>query len=333
MHIGSFDTEKKIYIIAEIGNNHEGDIKVAKEMIKAASETGVNAVKFQTFLPEDYVTTGNQDRLDKLKKFQLNYEEFFELSLEAKKYKLDFFSTPFDIKSAKYLNNIQNVFKISSGDNNFFPLIKEVESFKKPTFVSMGMANLNLMKKIYSIWDDNESVCNLAFFHCVSQYPTAPEHAKINFISHIKRLFPNITVGYSDHTLGIECAKLAVAVGARIIEKHFTLDKNYSDFRDHYISSDPKEMKLLVRSIADVSKIMGDIKLEEVCKENIEIQELRRSIAANKNIDAGKIISIDDLTWVRPGSGLSPGNENELIGKTLRNSISKGEIFIPKKHI
>ena len=232
MQIGEKDIDKKVFIIAEIGNNHEGNFELAKEMISKAAKAGVDAVKFQTFIPENLVCNEDKTRLKQLSKFQLSYNQFKDLSLFAEEKSVIFFSTPFDLKSAEFLNSIQPLFKIASGDNNFFPLIDIVAQFKKPMIVSTGVADLDLIKKIYdrifSIWKNKNSNPGLALLHCVSSYPVPHDQANLSTISFLNKEFPDVAIGYSDHTLGIDAAVSSVFCGAKIIEKHFTIDKNYS---------------------------------------------------------------------------------------------------------
>ena len=332
MKIGNINTNKKVFIVAEIGNNHEGNFELAKKMINAAAATGVDAVKFQTFLPEHFVSFEDQSRLKRLRSFQLSYKQFRELSKVAKKKGLIFFSTPLDIESAKFLNSIQPIFKISSGDNNFYPLIDIVSSFGKPLIVSTGAADTNDIKRVYDkiskIWSSKKkSHRNLAFLHCVSSYPVPNEQANLASIIHLKKMFPKVVVGYSDHTLGIDAAVLSVMAGARIVEKHFTLDKNFSDFRDHQLSADPEEMCLMVNKIREVEKIFGkEEKKPQQCEKGMNILA-RRSIAAVCDLKVGTKLSSSDLTWVRPGKGFSPGEEKKIIGKKINRDLRMGEIF------
>ena len=243
---------KKTFIIAEIGNNHEGSFNVACKLIKEAKKAGVDAVKFQTFETKNYVNKNDFERFKRLKKFQLTKEEFYKLSLLAKNNNLKFISTPFDINSAIFLNKIIDYFKISSGDNNYYQLIEKVLKFKKNTIISTGLLNfkgtINLYKFIKKLKFDNSKI---AFLHCVSSYPTEDKEANLLSISLLKKNFP-FTIGYSDHTLGIHAAIAATVIGAKIIEKHFTLDNNYSKFRDHQLSLNPVNMKHLVDSIRSI---------------------------------------------------------------------------------
>lgn len=332
MKFQNINTSKKIFIVAEIGNNHEGSFELAKKMILEASKAGVDGVKFQTFLPEYYISNDDINRIELLKKFQLSYDQFEKLSIIAKEKGLIFFSTPFDIESAKFLNKIQPIFKISSGDNNFYPLIELVANYNKPIILSTGACNLKDIKITYSkiskIWKKkNKSLNQLAFLHCISSYPAPLDQTNLFSIAYLKKIFPKIVIGYSDHTLGIEAAVLSAGVGARIIEKHFTLDKNLSDFRDHQLSADPKEMSLLVKKVREAEKMLGSEEFKIQKSEKEMSYAGRRSIAVNRNLLKGSIISISDLIWLRPNKGFPPGSEREVIGKILNKNISKGTIL------
>jgi len=277
MKINNFDTSKKIFIIAEIGNNHEGNYNNAKDMISAAADTGANAVKFQTIVPELFINKENILRFNKLKSFQLTYSQFEKLSIFASKKNILFCSTPFDIISAKFLNNIQSFFKISSGDNEFYPLIESICKFKKPVILSTGLVNLYKIKKIVKFIKKNiDYRSKLALLHCVSTYPTPIEEANLRSINVLKENFKELTIGYSDHTLGINAAILSAACGAKIIEKHFTIDKNFSNFRDHKISADPKDMTKMVKKIRNIEKILGNSVKDIQKSENIGLIDYTR---------------------------------------------------------
>jgi N,N'-diacetyllegionaminate synthase len=330
MKINNHDLNNKVLIVAEIGNNHEGDFSVAQELIGKASESGADAVKFQTFIPE-HISGGDPPRLKRLQKFCLTNEQFEKLAKLASDQNIIFFSTPFDLESAKFLDTIQPVFKIASSDNDYLSLIKTVASFGKPMIVSCGIAELNLIdivcSEVNEIWSDKNINPGLALLHCVSSYPTPPEQANLNAITTIKKRFTEQTIGYSDHTLGVQAAVSSVALGARIVEKHFTLDKNYSDFRDHQISADPEDLKQMVEKIREVELMLGTG--EKILQQNETeiLSALRRSIAASKNLPIGTKLTKDDLIWVRPGTGITMGKENQIIGKRLRRPISYGELI------
>ena len=334
MKIEHLDTTRSVLVIAEIGNNHEGNFAVAQEMIGRAAEAGADAVKFQTIIPDLLVCAEDKNRLNRLRRFQFSYEQYEGLSRQAKEAGVIFFSTPFDLQSARFLNNIQSVFKIASGDNNFFPLIDTVASFGKPMIVSTGLADLVLLDRLYAdihqVWLKNGFSPGLAFLHCVSSYPVPQEQANLGAITTLKTRFPGVVIGYSDHTLGIEVALYAVAAGARIVEKHFTLDKRYSDFRDHQLSADPEDLRCMVDGIRNLETIMGSgEKTAQACEED-QKNSVRRSIAAATDLPRGTTLRQDDLTWLRPGSGLPPGEESRLVGRTLRRSLLQGELMVLK---
>lgn len=327
MRISGINTNDKVFIIAEIGNNHEGDFTLAQEMIGRAAETGVDAVKFQTFIPEDYVHLGDSERLERLRKFELAQSHFEALSKQALECGLIFFSTPFDISSALFLDRLQPLFKIASGDNNFFPLIEVVKKCNKPTLVSSGLADLKLLDVIYKSWKTQNLESKLAFLHCVASYPVPDSEANLGAIPVLKSRYPDLTIGYSDHTFGIDAAIYSVAAGARIIEKHFTIDKNYSDFRDHQLSAEPHEMKIMVDKIRQLEMFLGSgEKKPQPCEAN-SLTNMRRSIAIARDVPEGTILQFDDLTWVRPGIGLPPGSESDVVGRRLKCALRRGEII------
>jgi N,N'-diacetyllegionaminate synthase len=330
MLIDGIDLSKKIMIVAEIGNNHEGSFDTAVEMIKQAAECRVDAVKFQTFIPEFYVDASQTERLARLRSFRLSQDQFSQLADAARKHGLIFFSTPFDIESAEFLNEICPVIKISSGDNKFYPLLAKVASFEKPIIMSTGLARLDAISRarqtIMDVWTQRGHRGSLALLHCVSSYPTPLERAQLGLIRTLQEAFPD-TIGYSDHTLGPDAAVLSIGLGARIIEKHFTLDKKFSDFRDHQLSADPIEMGQLVHKIRRAEAMIG-VQLERKAEVESDGEiAMRRSIAARRELLAGARIQASDLCWVRPGTGIAPGEERRVVGRTLTRAMRIGEII------
>ena len=334
MQIQKFNTKEKVFIIAEIGNNHEGSYSLAEEMIGLAAESGADAVKFQTIIPEKLVSIQQTERILHLKKFQLSYDEYINLYKVAKNEGVIFLSTPFDIESALFLNEFVPAFKIASGDNDFYPLIQVIAETGKPIIMSTGLMNLDEIEKtvllIKNIWQKNHCKEELALLHCVSSYPTPPENANLLAINELKNL--SDIVGYSDHTSGIEAATLSVAFGARIIEKHFTIDNNYSDFHDHQLSSNPSEFKKMVSQIRATEKMLGNGKNFLTNLELKSKKTIRRSIVASQNLPVRHKILMEDLDWVRPSGGLKPGEEQRIIGKRLNQDLKKGEQIL-MKHI
>lgn len=331
MRIGSFDTDKNILVIAEIGNNHEGSYSLAEEMIGKASEAGVGAVKVQTFRTEHYVSRDDKERFNRLKSFELTFDEFERLSKVAVSEGLLFIATPFDLESARFLNTIVSAYKISSGDNNFYPLMKTVSQTGKPIIMSSGLADLAQIcyskALIENVWRESGIKQDLAVLHCVSSYPVEPYEANLAVIRYLKEEL-KCTIGYSDHTSGIDAAALSAALGARIIEKHFTIDKNYSHFRDHQLSADPKEMKELVLKIKEITTLLGKEKKTLQDSEKASLKLLRRTIAASRDLPDGVVIGGDDITWIRSASGLPPGSEHLIIGRKLNQSVKMGEPII-----
>jgi N,N'-diacetyllegionaminate synthase len=330
MKIGDCDLSRDILIVAEIGNNHEGSYTLAEEMIGLAAKAGAGAVKFQAIVPDKLVSPGQKDRIQQLERFRLSYEEFEKLSKVAAKENILFLCTPFDIESARFLEPLVPAFKIASGDNNFFPMIDVIARTGKPIILSAGLTDLAHISQtksfIEDIWDKNGIDQELVMLHCVTSYPTAPRDANLLVIKQLQKL--GVTVGYSDHTMGIDAAVLSVALGARIIEKHFTIAKNYSDYHDHQISADPREFAQLVRKVNEAIEMLGNgEKRMQDCEGEI-IGNVRRSIVASRNLDTGITLTWDDLTWVRPGGGLAPGRESEILGKTLSRPIQKGEMIL-----
>jgi N,N'-diacetyllegionaminate synthase len=329
MKIKTHDTDKRIFIVAEVGNNHEGDFEVACQLIHEAHKAGVDAVKFQSFEAAHYVTSSDKERFERLSRFHLGYESLYKLKTLADSLGLVFFSTPFDISTANFLNKIQQLFKISSSDNNFLPLINTVAEFRKPTLISTGLADMDYLRDLRSLWRERSAGTELAFLHCVSSYPTPANEANLLCIKTIASEFPDVTVGYSDHTEGIEAATYSAALGARIIEKHFTLDKNFSDFRDHKLSADSRELIQLTKNIRNVEKFLGDgVKRLQPC-EREAVKGARRSIAYASNLDSGATLTSRDITWVRPGVGSPPGDEHKFLDRILCRAVKKGELIYP----
>lgn len=328
MRIGQFDTDKKVLVVAEIGNNHEGSYTLAEELIGLAGTAGVDAVKFQTFKAEEFISPRSRDRFEQVKSFELSFEDFERLSRTATDAGLLFISTPLGLESAEFLFSIVSAFKIASGDNTFYPLLERVAGYGLPILLSGGLADLAQLKSskavIERVWSEAGIEQDLAVLHCVTSYPVEPEEANLAAIGNLRRAL-RCTVGYSDHTLDIEAAVLAVAQGARVIEKHFTIDKGYSAFRDHQLSADPQEMAELVLRIEHAVKLLGSgVKERQSCEKAIE-KSIRRSIVARRDLARGITLAWGDLAWNRPGDGLAPGQEHLLLGRRLARSVVAGD--------
>ncbi len=333
MKIGKLDSKKNIIVIAEVGNNHEGSYTLAEELVGLAAEAGADAVKFQTFITENFIDSSDLVRYNKLKKFQLNENEFLKLSKVAKEQDIAFISTPLDLKSADFLLDIVDAIKIASGDNTFFPLIDKLALSNVPLILSTGMLEMDSVVKvkdrIIKIKLEHNNVTDLAVLHCVSSYPVEMNQANLNAIKTLTKKL-NCDVGYSDHTNGILASIASAAIGARIIEKHFTIDNNFSDFRDHKLSANPGDLKKMIKSIRDVEKLLGSgKKIIQKCEEK-DMKLMRRSISAKRSLQKNHKIVEDDLIWLRPGLGIQPGNENSIIGKLTNKKIQRGQNITTK---
>ncbi len=328
MKIGSFDSQKSPVVIAEIGNNHEGDVAVAEKMVREVAASGAHAVKFQTFRTELFVHPQNEERFQRMKQFELTQDEFRRLHDLARSLDLSFISTPLDLESAEFLAPLVDVFKIASGDNNFYPLLASVASSKKPVIISSGASDLEQVKRsrnfVTSQWRLNNVEQELAVLHCVSNYPTKPEDANLAAISTLQEQL-GCEIGYSDHTLGVQACVMSVALGASIIEKHFTLDKNYSEFRDHQLSADPAELALLVEQTQTAAEMLGLGEKVVLEAENEMLPLIRRSIVASRDLPQGRRLTEDDFMWIRPADGLEPGQEQQLVGQTLSHPVTFGD--------
>lgn len=327
MKVGSVDTKCGVALIAEVGNNHEGSASRAEELIEAAFAAGADAVKLQTFVPELYVSMKQVERIELLRHYSLPDHELQRLMETFARRGLTVFSTPFDLVSLERLET-SPLIKISSGDITFLQLITEAARARKDIIISSGASTLPEVKLavdlIMSTWAEIGHKGALAVLHCVSAYPAPIESLNLRAISTLKTAFPGVVVGYSDHALGIEAASAAVCLGARIIEKHFTLDKNYSSFRDHQLSASPREFASLRKRIDDVFAMLGDGEKVPQDVESGMRTSIRRSLTTSRSLAAGHQLEDHDVFIVRPGSGLAPVLLEEVVGRILRRAVQAG---------
>ena len=320
--------EKNPYVIAEIGNNHNGSVELAKKMIIAAKQSGADCVKFQTFSTNSLFSKNflekNKDLKKDSDKFTLKLRDFEKLIKFAKKNKIHFTATPFSNIEADYLIDYLRIkfVKIASMDLNNHPFIEYVAKKKIPIILSTGFGtekeindSVKLIKKYNS---------NLAILHCVSEYPPQLKKLNLNRIKILKEKF-KIPVGFSDHTIGVQASCIAMTLGAQIIEKHFTLNKKMKGW-DHAISANIADMENICIFSKNLKKILGSkqiYRVEPEKKKNL----FRRSIVANKYLNKGKIISLNDLNFKRPGNGISPDNYKKILGKITSKNIKKDELI------
>jgi N-acetylneuraminate synthase/N,N'-diacetyllegionaminate synthase len=322
----------KVIIIAEAGVNHNGDIQIAKKLIDAAVEAGVDYVKFQTFKADNLVSKsakkatyqtvnindGDDSQYAMLKNLELSHEDHLELMSYCSERNINFFSTAFDAEGVKYLNDLGlTFFKIPSGEITNYPYLKAVALCKKPVIMSTGMCSEkdieNALEVLIKFGLSKEMV---SILHCNTEYPTPMKDVNLKAMLSIKEKFQT-QVGYSDHTLGIEVPVAAVALGAQIIEKHFTLDKTLPG-PDHVASLEPNELKAMVLAIRNIElATSGDGAKVPSESETKNIAIARKSIHLNKNLQKGHILTDDDLIPLRPGDGISPMEWEKVIGKKL----------------
>jgi len=329
--------KNKCFIIAEAGVNHNGDIDIAKQLVDKAYEAGADAIKFQTFKSENLVTkkapkaeyqkktTGDGSQFQMLKKLELSIEDHIILNEYCKDKGIMFISTPFDFESVDLLEQIDvPIYKISSGDLTNLPLLRYVSSKNKPIILSTGMANLGEIEEaIEAIFETGNN--KIILLHCTSNYPTDYEDVNLKAMLTMKEAF-KLPVGYSDHTVGIEVPIAAVTLGAKVIEKHFTLDRNM-DGPDHKASLEPNELKMMVKSIRNIEKAMGDgIKRCNKNEENTK-NVARKSIVAARDISKDEVITINDISFKRPGFGLEPKYADLIIGKKARRNMKEDEFI------
>ncbi len=313
-------TEKNTYVIAEGGLNHNGDINIAKKLIDSAKECGANAIKFQTYKTENFVRETNQ-YFDVFKNAELNFEQFKELKNYSKSIGLTFFSTPFDIESAEFLNQLEiPCFKIASSDLTNLPLITKIAKMQKPMIISSGLSTMNEINDAVNccLFEGNNQI---ALLHCVANYPTQPNEVNMNVINTLKKTF-DFPVGYSDNGESSLVDIVAVSMGANIIEKHFTLDKKMSG-PDHGFSIEPNDLKSLISQIHEIDQMKGDgIKIPQFSEIKNRLT-IRKSITAKRDLQQGEKIQEDDISIKRPADGIEPKYLTMILGKTINTNIKK----------
>ena len=327
------------YIIAEVGVNHEGDMDLAKRMICEAKEGGAHAVKFQAYKAETIAlkdspaywntdiesTTSQYELFKKYVKFWK--KEFEELKVYCDKTDIEFLSTPFDLESAAFLNDLMDVFKISSSDITNKPFVEFISNFKKPIILSTGASNLFEIQEAVDWIRKNKNP--LALLHCVLEYPTDDRNANLAMIDDLIRKFPKSVVGYSDHTLpkDMKVLEIAVLLGASILEKHFTHDKTLPG-NDHYHAMDKEDLKGFKRNLDHLIELLGESRKRSIPSEDLARLNARRSLVTKRGIRGGEIIRPEDLTWKRPGTGISPSEIDNVVGSAVKRDISADSMIL-----
>lgn len=334
MILNSYKVQKTL-IIAEAGVNHNGSLNVARKLIDAACIADADYVKFQTFKTELVIsrkaakakyqvknTNSNETQFEMIKKLELSFDDFAILKEYCNDKKIGFLSTGFDIPSIDFLNNLgQNMFKIPSGEITNKPYLQHIASKRKPIIMSTGMANINEIRDALDILTQGGlNLDQITVLHCNTEYPTHMKDVNLLAMLSIKKAF-NVKVGYSDHTLGIEVPIAAVTLGAQVIEKHFTLDRNLPG-PDHRASLEPLELKAMVNAIRNVElALSGDGNKKPSMSEFPNLVVARKSIHLTKSVIGGELITKEHLIMKRPGDGISPMQIDQIVGKKFKCSI------------
>jgi N,N'-diacetyllegionaminate synthase len=332
--------KKPILIIAEAGVNHNGDLVLAKQLIDVAADAGADLVKFQTFSADrlatreakkaDYqsVTTGSAETQHQmLSRLELSANMHHELIAYCAKRNIGFFSTGFDIESVDFLISLGiNHFKIPSGEITNLPYLRHIGQFSKPVIISTGMATMGDIEAAIDVLVQAGTTLSLiTVLHCTTEYPTPMSEVNLHAMQSMQ-VACGVAVGYSDHTAGIEVAIAAVALGATVIEKHFTLDKNLPG-PDHKASLEPDELKAMVSAIRNIEIALGD-GIKRLTPSEVRNKPVaRKSLVASKAIKAGEVLSVENITTKRPGTGISPMNWDAVIGRKSVRDFAAGELI------
>ena len=325
-----------VRIIAEAGVNHNGDFETAKQLALKAKEIGADIVKYQVFIPELLVTetakkaeyqeerTGkNESQLDMLSKLALSFQQFRDLKAYCKEIGIAFMATGFDAKSISFLHDIGcNLWKIASGEVTNLPLLRQIASYGGEVILSTGMCDLEEIRQSLEVFAGKAGVTLL---HCTTAYPAPFEQINLRAMLTLRDAF-RLPIGYSDHSQGIAVPIAAVAMGAQIIEKHFTLDKNMAG-PDHKASLDPHEFSDMVAAIRQVEAALGTGLKSPTATERSNMQVARKSIVAARNISKGEIFTADNLTTKRPGTGISPMLWDQVMGRPANRDYTKDELI------
>ncbi|MDT2761857.1 N-acetylneuraminate synthase [Aerococcus urinaeequi] len=327
-----------VFIIAEAGVNHNGSLELAKKLVDAAKDAGADCVKFQTFVSKNIVsknavkaeyqkqqTEPEESQQGMLKKLELSFDEFVELNEYCKSKSIEFMSTAFDFDSIDFLDGLEmGTWKIPSGDITNLPYLIKIANLNKPVIVSTGMSTMEDIRSTIKALKENGAT-ELTVLHCTTEYPTPFEDVNLRAMNTIKEEF-GVKVGYSDHTKGIEVPIAAVALGATVIEKHFTLDRNMEG-PDHKASLEPNELKAMVDSIRHIELALGNGMKQPAESEKKNMAVARKSIIASKDIKAGYIFTEENLTVKRPGDGISPMRWFDIIGKPAPRDFEEDELI------
>lgn len=328
-----------VFIVAEIGANHNNDLTLIKKTIDAAVACGVDAVKFQTYTAEEllsdyerFITYGVSGKEvtepigDMFNKLSLQREWHHEIFEYSRKLGLVPFSTPFSIDGVDFLDQLEvPCFKIAASDVNYLPMLQHVGQTKKPVMLSLGKCTIGEADEAICTLENNGTK-DMVIMHCVAQYPSPMEDMNLKTIQTLKLQYPDKIIGFSDHTTGATAAIGAVVLGAKVIEKHFTLDKNLEG-PDHWFSMDPTDMKFMVDEIRNIEIALGSSRKQIAKSEIGERKTSIRSIVLNTDIEVGQSIQESDVKFTRPGWGIEPRDLNKILGLKVNQKLKKSTVL------
>lgn len=322
-------------VVAEIGINHEGSLDQAKKILKLAAESGADCVKFQSYTPARYAAANDPARLQRVTKMALNADQFKELAALANDLGVTFFSTPLTEDWVDILNEFCPLFKIASGDITFEPVIRKAAATGKPVIISTGTATLEEIDRAVS-WVKDEIGHRdlrdyLVLMHCVSAYPAPIEEANILSVPFLKERY-GIRVGYSNHVMGMNASLAAVALGADIVEIHFTDQKDGREFRDHSLSFEKEDMQQFIAAASDIRKSLGVYDKKPMPCEGAIIPAVRKGVIASRDLKAGQVLTAADLMYARPSTEFTSAEISSLIGKSLNEDVPQGHL-VPRKAV
>jgi len=326
-----FKSKNGVYIIAEIGGNHEGDFEYAKKLTKLAIESGADAIKYQIYTGDSLVNPKyDPKRNEHFKKFQLSCKQYLELAIMCQEAKVTFMASVWDVEAFKWIDKYIPIYKVGSGDLTAYNLIKKMVLTGKPIILSTGLATLNdvkdVVKFIESIDKSYTIDRKLALLQCSSMYPIPDEDANLNVMLTYKKEF-DLPIGYSDHTVGMDAAFVAAAMGAEILELHFTDSRKNKEFRDHKVSATKDEIEDLIKKIKKIKILQGSFE-KKPTKSEIEsghIKSFRRGVFAKRDIKKGEVLQKEDLITLRPLIGVGAEKFYEIIGKKADRNYEKME--------
>jgi len=334
-----FKSKNDVYLIAEIGGNHEGNFEYAKKLTRLAAESGVDAVKFQIYTGDSLVNPKyDPDRNKHFKKFELTQEQYIELAQVCNKLDITFMASVWDIDAFDYIDSYMPIYKVGSGDMTAYNLIKKMVITGKPIILSTGLATFDEVKDVVSFIEsiDQNYIKDkkLAVLQCTSMYPIPDEDANLNVMNAYRKNF-DIPIGYSDHTIGLDAVEIAVAMGAEIIEIHFTDSREGKEFRDHKVSATKDEIQTLIKKISKIKLIQGSSDKQPTLSEieSGHIKSFRRGLYAKREIKKGHIISEDDLITLRPLEGTGAEQFYNIVGKQSNKNIKLLESVANKYEI